>query len=135
MPSPVVLTMGFDPEGTRAVMRAAMRLKIRVRPVHPQEADVPLGELCRTPAPQNLSAPGAPFPGAMLVMAFFPPGLMDRFLQALREANAARGALKAVLTPTNALWAAPQLYAELSRERDAIAAGRAAHAPGGAQRN
>ena len=35
--------------------------------------------------------------------------------------------LKAVVTPTNALWTPGELYAELCREREAIARGRPIH--------
>lgn len=44
-------------------------------------------------------------------------GSLDRFLAAARRVGVPPTALKAVLTPTNAGWTIPQLWAELTRER------------------
>ena len=64
------------------------------------------------------------FSDEMLVMAYFPQGMMNVFLQGLRRAGVAPVALKAVLTPTNAAWSSAQLHEELSREHAAMTAGQ-----------
>ena len=68
---------------------------------------------------------GEAFDEEMLVMAHFPPALVQAFLQGLRRAGVRPGGLKAVLTPTNAQWDSLALYTELCREREAIAQGAA----------
>lgn len=131
MPQPLALTLGLSARDARAVRMAAARLKLRVRDVPQERMGRTLGELCGPNAGAQ-AAPeppeGAQTPGeAMLVMAHFPPPVMDAFLRAVRSMGV-RAPLKAVLTPTNAAWTPARLCAELRREREAIAAGQAAHA-------
>ncbi|MBQ8953791.1 MAG: DUF3783 domain-containing protein, partial [Clostridia bacterium] len=58
----------------------------------------------------------------MLVMAFFPQGLMQRFLDGFRQAGLPSVRLKAMLTDTNSRWNSCQLRAELLREEAAFRA-------------
>ena len=108
------------PEGqTRVYAPKAMRLR-----------DVERREYARTLAELVVNGPegdweGDAFDEEMLVMAHFPPALVQAFLQGLRRAGVRPGALKAVLTPTNAQWDSLALYTELCREREAISQGAA----------
>lgn len=119
----------YNLEGTKgnAWRAAAMRLKIRIRTVSRQEYALPLAELLAKAAKEPAAGPVMTIPDEMLVMAHFPPGLMDVFLLTARRMGAAPVALKAVLTPTNARWNSLELYRELSAERDALSAGTKAH--------
>lgn len=130
MKRPVLLCYNLGGERLRGARMAAMRLKIRCRIVGPQEFGVPLGALCDgLPAP---AAQAEPFSDEMLVMAYFPAGMMDVFLQLLRRMGAGGIALKAVLTPVNAAWDGARLREELSREREALRSGAGpAHGEGG----
>jgi hypothetical protein len=68
MPAPTVLLWNLDGERGRGWRLAAMRLKIRVRDVHPAEYGAPLGALLRA-GPADAPAPGP-------VMAFSEPMLL-----------------------------------------------------------
>ena len=129
MKQPVLLMYNLSGERARAISMAAMRLKIRVRRVAAEEYGLPLAILCGLEdAPEQQAQTAAPFEDEMLVMALFPAGMMNAFLQAMRRMSIAPVALKAVLTPTNAAWDSVRLREELAREREAIYAGvSAAH--------
>ena len=60
-------------------------------------------------------------PGQMLVMAYFDQDMLNAFLQGFRRRQILPIPRKAMLTLTNTAWTGPQLYAELSREMDAMA--------------
>ncbi len=103
---------------------AARQLGIQVRFVHPSEYDLEIRELLRTgSAGKPVSVMG--FPEPMLLMAFFPKGMLDVFLQAAYGFGAEKAALKAVLTPANAFWSSNYLYGELKKERETLVAGAA----------
>ena len=151
MKQPVLLCYNLNGFKARNVHMTAMRMKIRVRNVAKEEYALPLSVLlgaggadtaqkrdlaidterdaqcAKTPDAQDAaeSQDGAQvFSDEMLVMAFFPQGMMNVFLQALRRAGVSPIALKAVLTPTNAAWSSAQLHEELSREHAAMMSGQ-----------
>ena len=127
MKQPVLLMYNLSGERARAISMAAMRLKIRVRRVEPEEYGLPLAILCGLEEASAESARAVqPFEDEMLVMALFPAGMMNAFLQGMRRMGTAPVALKAVLTPTNAAWDSVRLREELAREREAIYAGASA---------
>lgn len=120
---PTVLLFHLSEEKCRAVQSLAESLQLRALPVPPELSAAPLAEiLTGTAAP----APTEPLEEEMLVLANVPNVLMDLFLKGLRQQHTPV-ALKAVLTPTNETWTPARLQRELGRERDALAAGRAAH--------
>ena len=138
MKQPVLLCYNLNEDKARGVRMAATRLKIRVRRVEAQEYALPLAVLCGLESAAQEAAQmdtvtepaegTAAFADEMLVMALFPPGMMELFLQTMRRMGVTSIALKAVLTPTNAAWSSAWLRDELSREREAIRAGQeAAH--------
>ena len=128
MKQPVLLCYNLEKEKAAKIRLAAMRFRIRVRPVSTEEYERPLNELCSVEALPQTDAFGA-FQDEMLVMAYFPQALVMQFLQALRKAGVAPVALKAVLTPTNAGWSSVALHTELCKEREAFeSGGQAAHA-------
>lgn len=127
MKQPVLLMYNLSGERARAISMAAMRLKIRVRSVAAEEYGLPLAILCGLEdAAEEGAQTAQPFEDEMLVMALFPAGMMNAFLQAMRRMGIAPVALKAILTPTNAAWDSVRLHGELSREREAILAGAGA---------
>ena len=60
-------------------------------------------------------------PGELLVMAYFEQGMLEEFLAGFRRRQIPPIPRKAMLTLTNTAWTGPQLYAELSREMEAMA--------------
>ena len=143
MKQPVLLSYNLNGPKARNVHMAAMRLKIRVRNVAKEEYALPLAVLLgagsadsavdavRDPQIEQVdktenaaqSQSGAQdFSDEMLVMAFFPQGMVNVFLQTMRRAGISPIALKAVLTPTNAAWSSTQLHEELAREHAAMTA-------------
>ena len=64
--------------------------------------------------------PGPPLPEPVMVFCHLTAPQLDHLLPELGKLGA-RGCLKAMLTPTNKNWTLRQLYAELCREREAMA--------------
>jgi len=67
-----------------------------------------------------------PFTEQMAVFCHTDDKTLNGMIALLKKARCG-GCLKAVLTETNALWTAQQLYGELCREREAFAKGEQAH--------
>ena len=126
MKQPVLLCYNLSGERARGVRMAAMRLKVRVREVRKDEYALPVGSLCGLEKPRQMPEAAGDFSDEMLVMAFFPAGMMNLFLQTMRRTGVGHIALKAVLTETNARWDSLRLHEELAREREALTAGEAA---------
>ena len=128
MRQPVLLCYNLREEVFKKVRLAAMRFKIRVRPVSPSEYGETLAALCGMEPPAGLPAPGA-FEDEMLVMAHLSSLQASQFLQALRRLGVPPIALKAMLTPTNSAWNSLTLHGELSSEHAALEAGKQAVHP------
>ena len=112
-----VLAFGLDAAELKGLKAACARKSVRLRRVLPEEYGQSIGALCGTGRRREDAAPGGAVPGPMLVFAHFREKQLDMFLSELRTARLGLGALKAVLTPTNAQWNAAALYAELAREK------------------
>ena len=123
MKPPVLLTYNLRGERAAKIRMVAMRFRVRLRAVEKREYARPLGELVESGPDGDWN--GEAFDEEMLVMAHFPPALMQAFLQGLRRAGVRPGGLKAMLTPTNAQWDSRALHAELCKEREAISQGAA----------
>ncbi len=127
MPQPQLLCFHMDEGKLSKIRLCAMRYKIRVRVVTPEEETLALGALCGLPAQEPVRHGETPAE-EMMVMALFPAGMLDAFLRLMRQMKVPPVALKAVLTQTNSAWDARALCAELMQERDALAKGtRAEH--------
>ena len=125
---PQILLYNLNNEKGGRLRMLAMRLRVRIQNVAPEEYGETLAALVgkaeRTNAPCD-----APFAEEMLVFVDFDNGLLNRFLGEARKAKAVV-ALKAVLTPTNMQWTSAQLCTEIGREHIAMTQGRSAHANG-----
>lgn len=84
MRQPVLLCYNLKDESFRKVRLAAMRFKIRIRPVPPAEYGETLAALCGMEPPAGLPAPGT-FADEMLVMAHLSSLQASQFLQSLRR--------------------------------------------------
>ncbi|MCI9352640.1 MAG: DUF3783 domain-containing protein [Lawsonibacter sp.] len=95
-------------------------LRLRMRPVEPERYHVPLGDLA---VGRGEPGPAAePISEAMLVFCGMGQALLNQVLEVIRVAKLPPIPLKAVLTDSNQNWDTRQLYAELLKEREAIAA-------------
>ncbi len=98
-------------------------LRLRMRVVEPDRYHVPLAEL-----EKGMGEPGEaqePLPESMLVFCGLGDLLLNRVLEVIRVAQLPPVGMKAVLTANNREWNTRELYEELLREREEIAAQRA----------
>lgn len=127
MNHPMVLLYNLDtPKGAK-LRRMCLPLGLRTRLVEPAEYGLPLNDLVEGKVPETPWT-GETFLDEMLLLVNCPGPLLDRFLQGFRRNKIPPVGLKAVLTPTNGGWTSLELKEELSREREAIRQGQAAHA-------
>ncbi len=122
MNNALVLAFSFGPADSKKLRSICDKLGVRLRKVQPAEYGEPLGAFAglREHTDQPASVDGAT--GQMLVFAGLTERQLDHFLSALRTLRVSGDTLKAVLTETNAKWTAPELYAELLRERESMRA-------------
>ena len=124
-----VLIYHLAGEEEEALRKLAAQRKLRVVKVTPAGYEIRLSELAEREEDVPASPEGGePFRERMMVFAGFEEGEFDLLLETLRDRKIGIGALKAVLTPTNARWTSRQLHAELQKEREAILQMRAARA-------
>ena len=123
MKQPVLLCYNLSGEKMQKIRLAAMRLKIRVRPVEKDEYAQTVAALCGLEEKTDAAYVGAGFEDEMLVMANFPAGMMNAFLGLFRRMGIAPVALKAMLTPTNA-WDSEKLHAEIAGEHQVMMNGK-----------
>ena len=124
MKQPVLLCYNLSGEKMQKIRLAAMRLRIRVRPVEEDEYAQTVAALCDLEEKADAAYVGAGFEDEMLVMANFPAGMMNAFLGLFRRMGIAPVALKAMLTPTNAAWNSEKLHAEIAGEHQAMMNGK-----------
>ena len=124
MKQPVLLCYNLSGEKMQKIRLAAMRLKIRVRPVEKDEYAQTVAALCGLEEKTDAAYVGAGFEDEMLVMANFPAGMMNAFLGLFHRMGIAPVALKAMLTPTNAAWDSEKLHAEIAGEHQAMMNGK-----------
>ena len=124
MKQPVLLCYNLSGEKMQKIRLAAMRLKIRVRPVEEDEYAQTVAALCGLEEKTDAAYVGAGFEDEMLVMANFPAGMMNPFLGLFRRMGIAPVSLKAMLTPTNAAWNSEKLHAEIADEHQAMMNGK-----------
>ena len=96
-------------------------LRLRMRPVEPGRYHVLLGQLAEGKGEDG--EPAEAIPEAMLVFCGLGEALLNQVLEVIRVAKLPPIPLKAVLTDANREWTTLQLYEELKKEREAIAAG------------
>ncbi|MGN0795240.1 MAG: DUF3783 domain-containing protein [Aristaeellaceae bacterium] len=128
MSRPMIL--GYNlPEARLAKLRfLCMKLGLLVKSVPQEDFSQPIGALCGVS--ERIDSPeAAALDGEMIVFCHMTSAMLDRFLQTARQLRLPPFPIKAMLTPTNAAWNAPRLYAELTQERNALRSGTAAHTP------
>lgn len=120
MAQPTLLAFNFTDARLSRLRWACMRHRIRLEEVPASAQGQTLAALCGM-TPRAEAAPAdAPFADEMILMAGFPPSLMNAFLQTWRQAKQSPIRLKAALTPVNATWTACKLHQEISLEDAAV---------------
>lgn len=128
MPNPTILFYSPFPQQYAPKLRQLCAVQgIRLRVVEEKTGlDQSLSALAQGLQPaQPLSSEGS-LPEPMIVFCYFSERQLDRALLSLRRIQAF--CLKAVLTPSNAVWPLRKLYEELCRERSQLGG---AHPPKG----
>lgn len=127
MNHPMVLLYNLDtPKGAK-IRRMCLPLGLRTRLVEPTEYGLALNDLVEGKTPET-PWDGETFTDEVLLLVNCTGPLLDKFLQGFRRNKIPPVSLKAVLTPTNGTWNSLELKTELTREREAIRQGQAAHA-------
>lgn len=116
MQQALALCYGMAGERGEVVAALARALEIRAVLVNPTDYEETLDALCGLAPRSGITHAGEALPGEMMVMAHFPKGLLNRFLDSFHESGTAPVPLKAMRTPNNGVWNALRLFDELSQE-------------------
>ena len=117
---PLVLCIHMEKSRVMRMSFLALGLGISLREAPDSDLGQTLGALCGLERRKS-GAPKVQVPEEMMVMAYFPDALMDRWLLAIRQSGLTPVRLKAVLTPHNRAWHCGQLYATISQEAASFA--------------
>ena len=115
----------FNPPEKDRLLKLEMALfplRIRLKKVAPSEYNQSLGVLAgiKEMTPAEGSYDGPELPDTMLVFCFLDDSRLNQALAALRKCGAGPFPYKAILTPTNSQWTAPDCFAEIKREHEAM---------------
>lgn len=114
----LVLAYNFTGERLAALKLACMLVKSPLKVVPREQLLQPLGYLAGVPGvePVTEEYAGSEAAEEMLILCGFNRPDLDRLLSAIRKGKLKQVALKAALTPTNALWSGVKLQGELAQE-------------------
>lgn len=119
MPTPIILFYSPTPTPYASKLLQLCAVQgIRLRAMAPVDLDRSLSSLVQSPPPAEGSSPGEPLPEPLLILCWLSDRQLDRALLSMRQAQIR--CLKAVLTPSNAVWTPRILYRELVRERSQL---------------
>lgn len=114
----LVLAYNFSSERQVALKLVCMLVKAQLKLVPREQLLQPLGYLAGVSGvePVNEVYAGEEATEEMLILCGFGRPDLDRLLSAIRKGKLKQVALKAALTPTNALWSGVKLQGELAQE-------------------
>ena len=109
-----------DKQTRRKVELALFPLKLRLRYIPKDQYNQPLGSLAGLGdvPPCEACYEGEELPDTMLVFAGLSDARLNQVLLALRRSKSGTFPYKAILTPTNQFWTAPECFAEIAREHE-----------------
>ena len=115
----------FNPPEKDRLLKLEMALfplRVRLKKVAPSEYNQPLGVLAgiKEMTPAEGTYDGPELPDTMLVFCFLDDSRLNQALAALRKCGAGPFPYKAILTLTNSGWTAPDCFAEIKREHEAM---------------
>ena len=115
----------FNPPEKDRLLKLEMALfplRVRLKKVAPSEYNQPLGVLAgiKEMTPAEGTYDGPELSDTMLVFCFLDDSRLNQALAALRKSGAGSFPYKAILTPTNSEWTAPDCFAEIKREHETM---------------
>ena len=115
----------FNPPEKEKLLKIEMALfplHVRLKKISPEQYNQPLGVLAgiKDTTPVEGVYSGGELPGTLFVFCFLEGNRLDQALAALRRCGAGPFPYKAVLTPTNSRWTAPDCFEEIRREHEAM---------------
>lgn len=115
-----LLAYHFDEKELKALRALCRQKDVRLRAVKREDYFQPIGALCGREKRIEADPDAPELAGQILVFADFPEKQFSAFYTLLRNAKLGQGALKAMLTDTNAKWDAYTLLAQLTSEQAQI---------------
>ena len=115
----------FNPPEKDRLLKLEMALfplRIRLKRIPQTDYCQPLGVLAglKDMKPSENTYNGPELPDTMLVFCFLDDMRLNQALAALRKCGAGPFPYKAILTPTNSEWTAPDCFNEIKKEHEAM---------------
>ena len=115
----------FNAPEKEALLKIEMALfppHIRIKRISRDDYNQPLGFLAgiKDAEPAQGRYEGPELPAPMFLFCFLSENRLNQVLAALRRSGAGPFPYKAVLTPTNSSWTAPDCFQEIRREHEAL---------------
>ena len=97
-------------------------MRRKLKKISREDYSQPLGVLAgmKDMEPSEARYDGPELPGTMFVFCFLSDIRLNQALAALRKCGAGPFPYKAILTPTNSTWTAPDCFDEIRREHEAL---------------
>lgn len=115
----------FNPPAKEELLKietALFPLRIRLKKVTREDYNQPLGVLAglKDMEPAEGVFEGEELPDTMFIFCFLSDSLLNQALAALRKCGAGPFPYKAILTPTNSTWTAPDCFSEIRLEHETL---------------
>ena len=115
----------FNPPEKEQLLKLEMALfplHIRLKRIQSSDYNQPLGVLAgiKDMTPAEGSYDGPELPSTMIVFCFLDDNRLNQALAAIRKSGAGPFPYKAILTPANSEWTAPDCFAEIKKEHEAM---------------
>ena len=115
----------FNPPAKEELLKietALFPLRIRLKKVTREDYNQPLGVLAglKDMEPAEGVFEGEELPDTMFIFCFLSDSRLNQALAALRKCGAGPFRYKAILTPTNSTWTAPDCFSEIRLEHETL---------------
>ena len=115
----------FNPPAKEELLKietALFPLRIRLKKVTREDYNQPLGILAglKDMEPAEGVFEGEELPDTMFIFCFLSDSRLNQALAALRKCGAGPFPYKAILTPTNSTWTAPDCFSEIRLEHETL---------------
>lgn len=115
----------FNPPAKEELLKietALFPLRIRLKKVTREDYNQPLGVLAglKDMEPAEGVFEGDELPDTMFIFCFLSDSRLNQALAALRKCGAGPFPYKAILTPTNSTWTAPDCFSEIRLEHETL---------------
>ena len=115
----------FNPPAKEELLKietALFPLRIRLKKVTREDYNQPLGVLAglKDMEPAEGVFEGEELPDTMFIFCFLSDSRLNQALAALRTCGAGPFPYKAILTPTNSTWTAPDCFSEIRLEHETL---------------